>query len=116
MPRTPFTLRIESAERTALENLSKIERRPINQLLNDAIKLYLNRKGRNERSLESTLEGLRKYRKQNAGFQRALAEFVEAEASLDDPVEGEVVEGQFIKGKFQPSRPAQNKIRKLLSA
>lgn len=116
MPRTPFTLRIESTERAALENLSKIERRPINQLLNDAIKLYLSRPGRKERGLESTLQGLRKYRKQNAGFERAIAEFVDAEAGLDDPVEGKVVEGQFIKEKFKPAGPAQNKIRKLLSA
>lgn len=116
MPRTPFTLRIEDTERAALENLSKIERRPINQLLNDAIKLYLTRKGQKEHSLESTLEALRKYRKQNAGFQRAFAEFVDAEAGLDDPVEGEVVEGQFIKGQFKPAGPAQNKIRKLLGA
>lgn len=116
MPRTPFTLRIEGAERAALENLSKIERRPINQLLNDAIKLYLNRKGQKERGLESTLEGLRKYRKQNTDFQRAFDEFVDAEAGLEDPVEGEVIEGQFIKGQLQPAGPAQNKIRKLLSA
>jgi len=116
MPRTAFTLRIEGTERAALEHLSKIERRPINQLLNDAIKLYLTRKGQKERSLESTLEALRKYRKQNAGVQRAFNEFVEAEAALEDPVEGKVVEGQFIKGQFKPTRPARNKIRKLLSA
>jgi hypothetical protein len=38
MARVPFTLRIEREERIALEDLSKVVGRPINQLLNDAIK------------------------------------------------------------------------------
>ena len=40
MARIPFTLRIEAEERAALENLSKIEGRPVNQLLNEAIKSF----------------------------------------------------------------------------
>ena len=41
MARIPFTLRIDQEERTALEHLSELEGRPINQLLNEAIKIYL---------------------------------------------------------------------------
>ena len=82
MSRVPFTLRIESKESDALKSLSKIEGRPINQLLNEAIKSYLSRRGQKERSLEATLASLRAYRQQDPGFKRAADAFVEAEASL----------------------------------
>ena len=116
MARIPFTLRIDSEERAALKNLSKVEGRPINQLLNEAIKSYLSRRGRKERSLEANLAGLRSYRKQDPGFQRAIAAFVEAEASLEDPLEGEPIEGQFVEGQLKPAGPVQSKIRELLGA
>jgi hypothetical protein len=41
MARIPFTLRIDAEERTALEHLSGLDGRPMNQLLNEAIKSYL---------------------------------------------------------------------------
>jgi hypothetical protein len=116
MSRVPFTLRIEAAERVALRNLSKVEGRPINQLLNEAVKSYLGRRGERERGLEATLESLRKYRKGNAGFKRAKAAFVEAEATLDDPLEGELVEGEPVEGEIKGAGPVQSKIRKLLGA
>jgi predicted transcriptional regulator len=120
MARVPFTLRIDAEERSALENLSKLERRPINQLLNEAIKSYLLRRGQKERSLEANLAGLRAYRKQDPGFQRAIAAFVEAEATLEDPLEGELIEGQ-IEGQtaddtVKPAGPVQSKIREVLGA
>ncbi len=109
-------MRIGQEERDALENLSKVEGRPINQLLNEAVKIYLRRLGQKERSLGANLEALRAYRKQDPGFRQAIAAFVEAEASLDDPLECEVVEGQFVKGQFKPTGPVQSKIRELLGA
>ena len=116
MARIPFTLRINPAERAALESLSKIEGRPINQLLNEAIKVYLNRRGRQERSLETTLESLRAYRRRDPGFQRAIAAFVEAEASLEDPLEGEVTEGTAAEDLLKSGRVIQSKIREVLGA
>lgn len=116
MARSAFTLRINPEERAALKDLSAVEGRPINQLLNEAIKSYLNRRGRKERSLEANLAGLRAYRKQDPGFQRAVAAFVEAEASLEDSAEGESVNGQFVGGVFQPVGPVRSKIRELLGA
>jgi hypothetical protein len=41
-----------------------------------------------EASLEANLEALQKYRKSNPGFQCAIAAFVNAEARLEDPLEG----------------------------
>jgi predicted transcriptional regulator len=114
MARVPFTLRIDAEERTALEHLSKLEGRPINQLLNEAIKSYLNQQSPKEASLEANLAALQKYRKSDPGFQRAIAAFVNAEAGLEDPLEGKP--GQFVEGQFQPAGPVQSKIQDLLRA
>jgi hypothetical protein len=116
MARVPFTLRIDVEERAALENLSKIEGRPVNQLLNDAIKSFLSRRGPKERSLETTIARLRAYRERDPGFQSAIAAFVVSEATLDDPLKGELIEGQFMDGKLAPVGPAQSRIRELLGA
>ena len=111
MARVPFTLRIDKEERVALEHLSKIVGRPINQLLNDAIKNYLLKQGPRERSLETNLARLRAYRQQDPGFKRAIAQFVDAEVSNADPLEGEPFEGNAeVKG------PVQSRIRELLGA
>jgi predicted DNA-binding protein len=114
MSRSAFTLRINAEERTALENLSKIEGRPINQLLNEAIKGYLSRQGQKERSLENNLEALRAYRKQDPDFRKAIDAFVTAEASLADPMEGQPMETE--SDELNPSGPVQNKIRDILGA
>ena len=115
-PRVPFTLRIGPEERSALENLSKVEGRPMNQLLNEAIKNYLGRQGRKERSLEENLAKLRAYRKQDPGFKHAIAAFVDAEATVADPLEGEAIETFDIDDSLKPTGPVQSKIRKVLDA
>lgn len=106
MARVAYTLRIDEKERDALENLSKIEGRPVNKLLNEAIKSYLHQKGRREDALENTLARLEAYRKEDPDFNRAALAFIKAEASLEDPVEGEVTE--------KATGPIQNKIREIL--
>lgn len=111
----PLTLRVNDAERVALKNLSRIEGRTVNQLLNDAIKVYLGRVGRKERTWKETLEALRQYRKQNGGFERAVDAFVEAEVAFDDPLEEELLE-ESVNGQTHPAGPVQNKMRKLLGA
>lgn len=114
--RTPFTLRIDAAERAALQSLSKIEGRPINQLLNEAIKAYLHRRGEQESSLETNLEKLRAYRQRDPRFEKAITAFVEAEASVEDPLEGEVVEESAAEDLLKPAGPIQSKIRQVLGA
>ena len=116
MARIPFTLRIDAEVRTALEHLSELEGRPINQLLNEAIKIYLGQKSPKEASLEANLSALQEYRKRDPGFERAIDAFVVAEARLEDPLEGKPVEGQFVAGQFQPAGPVQSKIREILRA
>jgi predicted transcriptional regulator len=114
MARTAFTLRIDAEERAALKILSKLERRPINQLLNEAIKNYLSRKGRRERSLETDLRRLDAYRKKDPKFRRAITKFVEAEATVKDPLEGQPFEESE---DTKPSTgPIQSKVREVLGA
>ena len=121
MPGIPFTFRIEPEERAALDHISKIEGRPINQILNDAVKIYLRTQGPQEKALEASLADLQDYRKRDPGFRKAIAAFVEAEATIEDPVEGKPVVGHFVNGKFvagkpQSAGPVQAKIQELLGA
>jgi len=116
MARVPFTLRIDQEERTALEHLSELDGRPINQLLNEAIKAYLRQRSPKEASLEASLAALRQYRRRDPGFEHAIAAFVDAEVSLEDPVEGKPIEGKFLDGQFQPEGPIQSAVRELLRA
>ena len=110
-----LTVQIDAVESAALEKLSEVESRPINQLVNEAIKRYL-RSRVQEPSLEANLAALREYRKQDPGYERALDAFVEAEVTVDDPLEGEPIVGDFIDGRFEPEGPVQSTIRELLGA
>jgi ABC-type transport system substrate-binding protein len=116
MSRTAFTLRIEAEERNALKSLSKIEGRPINQLLIEAIQIYLGQRGRRERTLEANLKNLKDYRKKDPGFRRAIAAFVDAEASVNDALEGEPLEGDAENHAPTPAGPVQSKVRELIGA
>lgn len=116
MPRVAFTLRINAEERAALENLSKIERRPVNQLLNEAVRSFLLRRRPKERSLEVSLERLRAYRRRDPQFRQAREALIEAEAGINDPLEGDPIEGQLVDGQVEAVGPAQGKIREMLGA
>jgi|SRR5215469_3546241 len=113
MARTVLTLRIDARERNALRSMSKVEGRPVNQLLIEAIKSYLEQKGRRESILEANLKTLREYRRKDPGFGRAMAAFVEAEASQKDPLEGEPVESDT-ENRSQPIGELQNKLREVI--
>lgn len=115
MARTAFTLRIDAPERDALKSLSKVEGRPVNQLLIEAIRSYLGQKGRRERILEGNLKTLREYRRKDPGYKGAIAAIVEAESTQKDPLEGEPVESEI----DQPSQQIgelQNKLREVIGA
>jgi predicted transcriptional regulator len=88
------TFRIDPVVQTGLSMLSKILGRPQNQLVNEAVRDFVARRSREiEMDLEGTLEALRAYRKNDPNFERAIADYVEAEASLkEDPAEGRRVE------------------------
>lgn len=114
MARTALTLRLDAPERDALRSLSKVEGRPINQLLIEAIRNYLGQKGRGERTLEANLKTLREYRRKDPAFRRAIAAFVEAEAGQKDPLEGEPIESDT-KHPPQPTGELRSKLREVIS-
>lgn len=115
MARTALTLRIDAPERDALRSLSKIEGRPINQLLIEAIRNYLGQMGRRERTLEGNLKTLREYRRKDPRFRRAIAGFVEAEASQKDSLEGDPVESDS-EHSTPPMCELQSKLREIVGS
>lgn len=91
-----------------LEKLSTILNKPLNKLVNEAVREYVTRRiSETEIELASTLDGLRAYRKSDPDFDRSIAEFISAEMSnAHDPAEGRVV---------SEVGPVQEKVRKLLN-
>ena len=125
MTRKASTFRIDPSVQAALENLSRILKRPMNQLVNEAVKDYVDQRGREvERDLEATLASLRAYRKRNPQFQAAVAAYVDAEARFgkEDPAEGTVVIGKLVNGQLvevqaaEGTGPIQTEIRRRLNA
>lgn len=101
------TFRIEESTMVGLEKLSAILNKPLNKLVNEAMRDYVaHRISEVEVDLASTLEDLRTYHQSDPDFDRSIAAFVEAEVSTtDDPAEGTVV---------AEAGPARKKILKLL--
>lgn len=106
--RKATTFRIDPVIRGGLVKLSKLLRQPLNRLANEALAEYVARRTLEvEDDLVTTLEDLRAYRKGDANFDRAIAQFVEAEATVKhDPAEGRIV---------SPAGPTESKVRELLS-
>jgi len=94
MPRKATTYRIDPVVQAGLSTLSRVLGRPQNQLVNEAVRDFVAKRSREvEADLEATLKSLRAYRKKDPNFERALADYVDAEASLkEDPAEGQRTE------------------------
>ena len=90
MPRKATTYRIDPVVQVGLSVLSKVLGRPQNQLVNEAVRDFVARRSQEvEADLEATIEKLRAYRKSDPHFERAIADYVDAEVSLkEDPAEG----------------------------
>lgn len=116
MAKTALTLRIATEDHNALKNLSKIEGRPVNQLMVEALKSYLGQQGQKERSLEASLASLQAYRKKDPGLKRVIDALVEGEATNKDPLEGEIYEETSAANPLKPAEPVQNKVQEILGA
>ena len=107
MDRRSFTLRLEEDLYEALSSLSSVTKQSMNQLVTEAVSVYVRRRSREvERDLERALERVRRYTRDDPDFERAIAAFAEAEANIDDPLEGRLVEAPG---------SAQNEIGELLA-
>lgn len=93
MERVATTFRIDPAVKARLSKLSKLTNASLNQLANEAIEEFIERRSLEvEAELESTLEELRACRRRDPDFEQAIAEIAEAETTgQQDPAEGKVV-------------------------
>jgi predicted transcriptional regulator len=90
MARKATTYRIDPVVQAGLSTLSKVLGRPQNELVNEAVRDFVARRSKEvEMDLDATLEALRAYRRSDPNFERALADYVDAVASLkEDAAEG----------------------------
>ena len=108
------TFRLEPTLQEGLENLSKILKRPMNQLVNEALKDYVSRRSRAvEDDLKETLATLRAYRRRDPNFKDSIAAaaIAEAQYAQSDPVEGRVVIEVPAEGRLvEEAGPVQTEI------
>ncbi len=89
MPAIATTIRLEPKAQAALQNLSKVTKRPMNKLINEAITAFVGHRSRAvEKELESMVASLRAYRDSDSDDEKAIAAFAKAELTHADPVEG----------------------------
>jgi predicted transcriptional regulator len=86
------TIRLEPKAQAALQNLSKVTKRPMNKLVNEAITAFVTHRSQAvEQELEAMVASLRAYRTSDADDEKAIAAFAKAELTHADPVEGKAV-------------------------
>lgn len=113
------TYRIDPPIQAALENLSKTLKRPMNQLVNEAVRAYVKHRSELlEKDLETALARLRAYRQSDPDFEDAIERVAKAEAQSgkDDPAEGTMVVGTLVNGQLveEEPGPVQSEIDRLL--
>ena len=93
MPNKATTVRLEPALQDGLETLSKVLKRPMNQLINDALRDYVNRRSYEvEQDLNKTLIALRACRRRDPGLKGA---------EIATVVNGELIDGS-VADEFGP--------------
>ncbi|CAN5261413.1 hypothetical protein BH24PSE2_BH24PSE2_19080 [soil metagenome] len=101
------TIRLAPDVQERLSVLAKLLRRPLNQLINEAVQAFVERRSRElEGDLEDSLAKVRACRESDPDFEQAIAAFVDAEATLDDPLD---------ERHAKELGPAQTKVSELLN-
>jgi predicted transcriptional regulator len=96
---TATTIRLEPKAQAALQNLSKVTKRPMNKLVNEAVAAYVSQRSiAVERELEAMVEALRAHRESDPNDERAIAAFAKAEVAHPDPLEGRIVKPRRATG------------------
>ena len=102
------TVRIDPSIQKALLLLQTVLKKPLNRLVNEALQSFIEKRTAEVNSdLQQILTRVRAYRRSDPKFDNAIAQFVDAEASLgsNDPVEGQ---------RQPKAGPVQTKIEDLL--
>jgi predicted transcriptional regulator len=84
------TFRLDPSVRQAMLQLQTVLKKPLNRLVNEALQDFI-KKLTVESDLQHILTRVRANRRSDPKFDNAIAQFVDAEASLgaNDPVEGQ---------------------------
>ena len=107
MERKTFSLRLPPKLYDALSTLSGVAHRSMNELISEAVQKYVVTESEAQaQDIEKTLQRLRAYRESDPDFKQAFAEFVDAEVSYDDPLEGE---------PYEVESPVRSKVQSLLT-
>jgi predicted DNA-binding protein len=106
MAKAASTHRLDPEIQDGLSRLSGHLHRSKNQLINEALRLFIRQKNRElELTLETTLDELRAYRKRDPDFKQSIQAFVDSEARLEggDPAEGSLQRKSqsAVRGKIQ---------------
>lgn len=99
MLRKSTTVRLEPTLQEGLEKLSKVLKRPMNQLVNEALQDYVSRRTHEvEQDLSKTLATLRAYRRRDPKLKRAITAAAKSEVqhAAEETVEGTVVVGDLV--------------------
>lgn len=107
MERKTLSLRLAPKLYNALSNLSGVAHRSMNDLVTEAVQKFVATESKVQaRGLEKTLKNLRSYMDQDPDFEKAIAEFANAEGHYDDPLEGTT---------FEVQRPVRSQVETLLT-
>jgi hypothetical protein len=106
---TATTFRLDPPLQEGLVLLQAVLKKPLNRLVNEAVQGFIERRtGEIEADLQQVLARVQAYRRSDPRFEKAIAQFAAAEASLasDDPAEGRRLEAR--------TGPAQTLVQDLL--
>jgi predicted transcriptional regulator len=101
------TIRLKAELITGLTLLQHILKKPMNRMINEAVRLYVERQSvQVETDLKDVLERIKAYRRSDPSYKKMWDEFVDAEARYgkDDPVEG----------RIKNAGPVQARVREML--
>jgi predicted nucleotidyltransferase len=92
MPPKASIFRLDPDAQSALAHLSKLLGRPMNKLVNEAVRDYLLKTTPAEREVEGTLASLRAYRQRDLQVAEPPAAYLSARAKLgeDEPTQGKI--------------------------
>jgi ribosomal protein S11/predicted transcriptional regulator len=111
------TFRLKSELQAALQSLSKLRKRPMNILVNEAVKTYLDQNLPNvENELEGVLAKLRAYRKSDPDFEKAIDAFAEAEVTEKDDIDDQAVIEEGVVTQKRPGRGRISNITAIISS
>ena len=91
------TFRLDEEVRVALDQMSEVQQRPKNKIVNEAVARFLRQEAEEMKTeMENIAASLSDYRKKDPGFSKAIARLAKEEAqTADDPAEGELVDGEM---------------------